>query len=183
MKKNAFKPQLIKFKKFAFEQALKNYTEKIKVENKIETFFLSKLNTTDTPDLDSDILNQAITILQNDSTNVMQLDGQKFAELKRINLNELKQLCQEYAKVKKHKQPNEKEFSVYTENENENENLKIYSDFITAYYNLVNRLPNSSFNRYDFYNAFSNWIEWNHSAHTVEPSDKFIKLCLREHVR
>jgi hypothetical protein len=180
MLKKDFKPQLIKFKKFAFEQALKNYTEKIKVENKIETFFLSKLNTTDAPDLDADIFNQALTILQNDSTNVMQLDAQKFAELKRINLNELKQLCQEYAKVKKYHQPNENDFSVFTQNEKENENLKIYSDFITAYYNLVNLLPNSSFNRYEFYNSFSNWIEWNHASHTVEPSEKFIKICSKE---
>jgi hypothetical protein len=180
MSKKDFKPQLIKFKKEAFARELKNYTDKIKIENKIENFFLSKLNTTEAPNLDSDILSQAITILQNDSTNVMQLDGQKFAELKRINLNELKQLCQEYTKAKKYKQPNENDFSVYTQNENENENLKIYSDFITAYYNLANRLPNSSFNRYDFYKAFHYWIEWNHATHTVEPSDKFIKLCSKE---
>ena len=98
------------------------------------------------------------------------------ADLKSIDLRILKLYQNDYNKLKNHQLPNEKDYSVYTQNEKENKKFKLYTDFINSYYNLVSILPASSYNRYDFYKSFANFIEWNHSTHTVEPSEKLIKL-------
>jgi hypothetical protein len=171
--KKEFKPQIITFKKFAFERELSLYNERIKLENTIEKWFSKYIDSETEIDFKGDILEQAKTLLLTANDNVMNLTAERYASLKEIPLQELNKLQTEYNKVKRYNLPNESDFCVMTANEIENERLKIYYDFVIATKKLKETAPNISL--IQLYKPLEFYIDFSHAKNEPTPRMNLIK--------
>jgi hypothetical protein len=171
--KKDFKPQIITFKKFAFERELSLYNEKIKLENIIEKWYSKYIDSDTEINFKDDVFELAKNKLATANDNVMNLTAERYASLKEIPLQELNKLQTEYNKVKKYNLPNESDFCIMTENETENERLKIYYDFVIATKKLKEIAP--TMNQHQMYKGLESWIDFSHATNEPTPRINLIK--------
>jgi hypothetical protein len=171
--KKDFKPQIITFKKFAFERELSLYNEKIKLENIIEKWYSKYIDSNTEINFKDDVFELAKNKLATANDNVMNLTAERYASLKEIPLQELNKLQTEYNKVKKYNLPNESDFCIMTENELENERLKIYYDFVIATKKLKEIAP--TMNQHQMYKGLESWIDFSHATNEPTPRINLIK--------
>jgi hypothetical protein len=152
-----FKPEIIVFKEENFQAALNLFNQKNDIEKRVQTY-CKHIATDFNINLNEKFEDQLYLFLEKLDANILNLSGQKIAELKNININNLRQLQKEYLSVKHATLPNEKNFCIYTKNETENERLQAYKDLMKAFYNFANL--DKYYNIHDFKRCFANSIDW-----------------------
>jgi hypothetical protein len=161
IKETKFRPQPIKFKGDEYNLALSQYQKKIDTHNFIESI-LKTIDSTLEFSPGTDPVEMVYSFLQNSPQNIMNLTGERMAELKNINLDTLKNYTSQYNNVKHLKAPNIEDYTISTVNESQNKKLQAYNKFMKSYYEFIDSLPKESgfHNKWDFQKAFKRTIDF-----------------------